>query len=64
MNSPKNKITYYKEFSGGLVVRIPGFHSQGSWFNPCMGNCDSHKPCSMVKKKDILCLGSKNNPEG
>ena len=48
-------ITLLREFTGGLLVRIPGFHCLG----PCsslVGELRSHKLHSMAKK-----LKKKNN---
>ena len=44
----KNLEVNFREFPGGLVVRIPGFHCCDPRFNPWSGNRD---PASAQPKK-------------
>ena len=40
-----------REFSGGLVVRIPGFHCV-AWVQALVRELRSHKQLGLVKKKE------------
>ena len=40
-----------REFPGGPVVRIPGFHCSGAQVRSLVGELRSHKPWGAAKKK-------------
>ena len=40
-----------EDFSGGPVLKIPGFHCRGAWVQSLFRELRSHMPSSAAKKK-------------